>query len=59
MSYMKYKHLSFEERFVIEKLHRVDTEIRRIAEFLSRSPNTVSREIKKNTVGGIYPSRKS
>lgn len=56
---MKYHHLSFEERFCIEKLYSVDTEIRRIAEFLSRSPNTISREIKKNTVEGIYIAEKA
>ena len=40
----KYHYLSFEERFVIEKLHNVGVVIRRIAEFLGRSPNTVSSE---------------
>ena len=40
----KYHHLSFEERFVIEKLHNVGVVIRRIAKFLGRSPNTVSSE---------------
>lgn len=55
----KYKHLSFEERFVIEKLYCNGSEIRQIAEFLGRSPNTVSLEIKKNSVLGIYTANKA
>ena len=50
----KYTHLSFEERFVIEVMYRADTAIRHIAKFLSRSPNTVAREVKKNAVSGEY-----
>lgn len=50
----KYKHISFEERFTIEKLFKASVVIRKIAEFLGRSPNTVSREIKKNMVTGVY-----
>jgi IS30 family transposase len=56
---MKYHHLSFEERFVIERMYCAQTEIRTIAEFLNRSPNTVSREIKKNTVEGMYLAEKA
>ncbi len=56
---MKYHHLSFEERFVIEKLYSAGTCIRSIAEFLHRSPNTVSREISKNSVKGIYSAEKA
>lgn len=55
----KYQHLSFEERFVIEKLYGADTEIRTIAEFLGRSPNTVSREIVNNSVRGDYSADKA
>jgi IS30 family transposase len=51
---MKYHHLSFEERFCIEKMYCAGSAIRRIAEFLNRSVNTISREIKKNSVNGIY-----
>lgn len=54
-----YKHLSFEERFVIEKLYKAGSPIRRIAEFLGRSVNTVSREINKNSVKGIYTAEKA
>lgn len=56
---MKYHHLSFEERFVIEKLYCAGSAIRRISEFLSRSVNTISREIKKNSVRGIYTAEKA
>jgi transposase, IS30 family len=56
---MKYHQLSFEERFVIEKLYCADSAIRRIAEFLNRSVNTVSREIRKNSVNGIYVADKA
>lgn len=54
-----YCHLSFEERFVIEKLYCVGVVIRRIAEFLGRSPNTISREIQKNSVRGRYQAEKA
>lgn len=56
---MKYHHLSFEERFVIEKLYCSGSAIRRIADFLSRSVNTISREIKRNSVKGIYTAEKA
>lgn len=55
----KYNHLSFEERFAIEVMYRKGTEIRSIAEFLSRSPNTVSVEIKRNLVNGEYLAEKA
>ena len=56
---MTYHHLSFEERFVIEKLYSAGSAIRRIAEFLGRSANTVSREIKRYSVKGIYTAEKA
>jgi IS30 family transposase len=55
----KYRHLSGEERFVIEKLYAAKVMIRRIAEFLGRSPNTVSREVQKNSVKGAYAAEKA
>ena len=54
-----FKHLCFEERFVIEKLLRGGTKVREIARFLGRSPNTVSREIQKNMVKGEYIAKKA
>jgi IS30 family transposase len=59
LTVMKYKHLQDEERFVIEKLFSVGVVIRRIAQFLGRSPNTISREIKNNSVNGIYTAEKA
>jgi IS30 family transposase len=54
-----YKHLSFEERFVVEKLYCAQAEIRSIAHFLKRSPNTISREIRMNSVCGAYTADKA
>lgn len=54
-----YKHLSYEERFTIEKLWSGAVTIREIAAFLGRSPNTVSRELRRNTVEGVYDARKA
>lgn len=55
----KYLHLSFEERFLIEKLFLSQVKLREIARFLLRSPNTISREIKKNLVNGEYLAKKA
>lgn len=55
----KFKHLKDEERFCIERLYTLGVVIRRIAEFLGRSPNTISREVAKNSIKGIYDARKA
>jgi IS30 family transposase len=55
----KFHHLSFEERFAIEKLFVAGVKLREIARFILRSPNTVSREIKRNTVAGLYLAKKA
>lgn len=44
---------------MIEKLVRARVQIREIARFLGRSPNTVSREIRRNTVKGEYRADKA
>ena len=44
---------------MIEKLYGAGSAIRRIAEFLGRSVNTVSREIRKNSVRGVYDAVKA
>ena len=54
-----YTHLQFEERFVIENLWSTDIAIREIATFLARSPNTISYELKKNIVNGVYNAEKA
>ena len=56
---MKYHHLSFGERFVIEKLYCEGSAVREISRFLHRSVNTVSREIRKNSVRGVYTAEKA
>ena len=56
---MKYHHLSYEERFCIEKMYCAGSALRNIAEFLNRSVNTISREIRKNCVDGTYDSKKA
>ena len=55
----KYRQLSFEERFVVEVMYRSGAVIREIAAFLRRSPNTVSREVRKNSVRGTYAAEKA
>ena len=55
----RYRHLRYEERFTIEKLHTANIPIREIASFLGRSPNTVSREIRRNMVCGSYTAEKA
>lgn len=50
----KYHQLIWEDRIVIAKLYTVGVLIRRIAQLLGRSPNTISREIGKNSVNGVY-----
>lgn len=55
----KYSHLSYEERFVIEKLNAAAVSLREIAKFLDRSPNTISNEIRKNSAQGTYDADKA
>jgi transposase, IS30 family len=55
----KFHHLKDEERFCIEKMYSAGSVIRKIAEFLGRSVNTISREIQKYSVNGAYDSLKA
>ena len=55
----KYHHLKDCERFCIETLYRTGVVVRRIAEVLGRSPNTISREIANNSVSGVYEAQKA
>ena len=48
----QFTHLSKEERYMIETLYTKGTAIRSIAVLMGRSPNTISYEIKRNTVKG-------
>jgi IS30 family transposase len=54
-----YTHIQFEERFVIEKLWNGRVSIREIAGFLGRSPSTISYEIARNSVNGVYDASKA
>src|SRR3989344_3744643 len=56
---MKYHHLSFEERFVIETLYCRGSSVRNIAGLLKRSVNTIAREIRRNSVHGAYDATKA
>lgn len=51
--------MSYEERFVIEKLFTARNAIREIADFLGRSPNTIAREVRRNSVRGVYEALKA
>jgi len=55
----KYKHISYEERFIIEKMRGEEVGIRTIGEYLGRSPNSISQEIRRNAVEGIYTAKKA
>jgi IS30 family transposase len=51
---MSYSHLSVEERLCIVKMLYEKLSIRAIAKFLSRSPSSISREIKRNSTNNLY-----
>ena len=51
---MSYSHLSVEERLCIVKMRYEKQSLRSIAKFLSRSPSSISREIKRNTLNKLY-----
>lgn len=55
----KWKHLAYEERCVIERLRSNGYSIRGIAKILNRSANTISYELWKNKVNGIYEAKKA
>jgi IS30 family transposase len=51
---MKYKHLTTTERELIAKKLRLGMSIRAIALALERSPSSISREIRRNSLHKIY-----
>jgi IS30 family transposase len=51
---MKYKHLTATERELIAKKLRLGLSIRAIAQALERSPSSISREIRRNSLTEIY-----
>jgi IS30 family transposase len=56
---MRYQHLKQEERNEIAILLKKGYSLREIAYALKRSPSSVSREIKNNSVSGKYDPRKA
>lgn len=55
---MSYKHFTLEERKVLYELLKEGNSIRKIAEYLDRSPSSVSRELKRNRgKRGYYPGK--
>lgn len=56
---MKYTNISAAERLEISILWSKRYSIRAIAKSLDRSPNTISYELRKNTVGGEYNAKKA
>lgn len=59
----RYQHLSVEERIELYRLHKEGLSLRAIAKHLGRSPSTLSRELKRNSIptkiwpGGYEPAR--
>jgi len=59
MKQRKYRHISKEERLEIAILLSKSYGIREIAGVLERSPGTISDEIERNSVMGIYDPKKA
>lgn len=55
----KFKQLTYEDRVKIEVLLKEKQSVRYIAKVLCRSPNTISLEIKNNSVKGEYIPKKA
>ncbi len=52
---MPYSHLTLQERYCIAHMHMHKMSIRTIATRLSRSPSTISRELKRNKLNsGVF-----
>ncbi len=56
---MKYKHICYEERVKIEGYLADSKSYHEIARLLDRSKNTISYEVKKNSVLGVYTAKKA
>lgn len=57
--FLKYKHISQDERNELAILLKKGYSLRDIAEVLKRNPSSVSREVKDNKVNGIYDPTKA
>jgi len=51
---MSQRHLTFDERYMLEHLHDNGFSQRQIARMLSRNPSTISRELRRNQIDGTY-----
>jgi hypothetical protein len=51
-----YTHLQPEERITLASLHQQNWSIRAIAKQQGRSPSTISRELRRNSIPGYYAS---
>ena len=59
MKNKKYKHIKEAERLEIAILLEKKYSVRNIAKVLARSPNSISLEIRNNSVNNVYDSRKA
>ncbi len=59
MKQRKYRHITKTERLEIALLIRKKHSQRDIAEMLNRSPNSISREVRENSVNGVYDPNKA
>lgn len=56
---MPYSHLTISDRFYIEILFNFNFKQAEIAKYISKSQSTISRELRKNIVDGIYSAKKA
>jgi IS30 family transposase len=59
MKNKKYSHIGKAERLEIDILRKKGYSLREIADAIKRNPATISRELKKNAVNGIYDPQKA
>ena len=59
LSPKKYSQLTREERSIIASMYDHGSLASNIAEELGRSPSTITRELKRNQVDGVYVSKKA
>lgn len=59
MKQRKYNHLTKEERLELSILLEKGYSLREVAKVLKRNPGTLSREIKNNSVKGVYEPKKA
>lgn len=55
----RYNHLSYEQRYTIEKMLKANNKVKQIALAIGRDPKTIYREIKRNKYRGKYTASKA